>query len=800
MTSPKFSADKFASKNDLKRSFSRLTIPSIISFLFCLYIMFINSYDVIHSIVIDTANTIDVADLTSRYRFILFSSSLNGYIIIPILTIVIGVMFAFVSYYQLMRKNCVNFFFSSSIDRKTYFKNRAVASISLMAITAFIPVLCDVIMNIHYFSHTDVILYQGLLLFLEHFVNMLIGFSLMSVSMTACYTITESLVLGAGIIWFPTLMIYTVNYVAQIFLRGYEQSIGLLRSSDYDLSNILLNDFSIVNPVLFGKAIGDSRLFNNIYYACYRPTKEEYSLIVTSDAVYDYSKSGINYVLPILVWIVLSLVFIFVAKRLILTRKLENTSLHASKPSVNSFVAFEISVFAIGLSLVIGNDFEVFMKNKFALVVVALIVGFAIYFALISISRRSVKHSFKLLVPGVASVVICTVAIIICNAGAFGYATYVPKFDKIEFASVTSSYLDATGVMSDNSFYENSAFDGVNLDGRTNTYIGKFTTKEGIDEISKIQKYAYEKEVKTDDTTPEVTVVYHLKSGTDVTRTFYDTDTEIQDEILNLTETKEYKDELEFLMSSKRTDEKSSGKYSNDRGWSTNYFSSFDVENDIKYGLQNARTFLISKDAFTKTKIDNTPALRDAILKDIENVGYKKLLSSKTAPLGAINFKYDENVDDYDGNIYASDNTYYIFDSMTSTIAYLKSVGKFDALGDTSSLGKLEYVVASKTKDVMGNANIWSVIGSIFESKNINAHTYYQSTGEKFDEKAVLETYNPKNKGKKITDSAKAKELFDNSSIYSKVESDSYILLFKYDNGVYVTRYLSKENAQKYLK
>ncbi len=794
MTSPKFSADKFAAKNDLKRSFSRVIIPSLISFFLSFYILVINTYDTIIS------NT--GLELKSRFRFILFSATVNGYIVVPILMICVGVLFAFVSFYQINRKNSVNFYFSSSIDRRTYFKNRTLASVSMMALTAFVPVLCDVIMNIHYFSHADLILYQGLLLFLEHFVNMFIGFSLMSISMMACYTITESLVFGAGIIWFPTLLIYSVNYIAQTFLRGFDQSIELIRSSTYDVSNILLNKLSIVNPVLFGKALGDNRIYSNIYYASYRPAKAEYSEYFDANTpigIFDYSKTGLSYIAPIVIWLLFSVVFILIAEKLILNRKLENTALHASRPFINLFVAFEVSAFAIGDAILFGNDVEAISKNKFLLVLLALAVGFVVYYAFISISRRSIKHSPKFIIPGVATVVLGAVAVIICSAGAFGYATYAPKLDKIEYASVTSCYLDASGVISNDSFYENSAFDVTTMYLGGDAYIGKYTSKEGIEKIGEIQKSAYENEAKTKTISPTVKVFYRLKSGREITRSFNNTDIKIQNEILALTETKEYKDELEFLMSSKRAQEKSSGNYNENRNVNTNFFSSFDIESDVKYGLQNARAFLISKDAFTKTEIENTPALRDAILDDLENVGYEKILNSKTAPLGAIDLKYDDTVNNYKGNVYASDNTYYIYDCMTSTLTYLKSIGKLDALSDTSSLGNAVYVIAVKSYDLTGYDDT-SFDSTRFTGGNINTSTYLDSTGDDFSEKALLETYNPKNNGKVIKDKKKIEKLFNASSIFAKCENDSYILLFKYDNGIYLSRYLSKENAQKYLK
>ena len=106
MTSPKYSADKFAAKNDLKRSFGKLIVPSILSFLFSFYIFVINTYSTINLEYSDTAEGF-VSSATSRYRFVLFSSTMFGNIIIPIIMIAVGVLFAFVSYYQLMETDFV---------------------------------------------------------------------------------------------------------------------------------------------------------------------------------------------------------------------------------------------------------------------------------------------------------------------------------------------------------------------------------------------------------------------------------------------------------------------------------------------------------------------------------------------------------------------------------------------------------------------------------------------------------------------------------------------------------------------
>ena len=53
-------------------------------------------------------------------------------------------------------------------------------------------------------------------------------------------------------------------------------------------------------------------------------------------------------------------------------------------------------------------------------------------------------------------------------------------------------------------------------------------------------------------------------------------------------------------MSSKRADEKVSGKYDNSESFETNYFSSFDIESNNKY--EHSKEYVKGKDFFTVTK------------------------------------------------------------------------------------------------------------------------------------------------------------------------------------------------------
>ena len=298
-----------------------------------------------------------------------------------------------------------------------------------------------------------------------------------------------------------------------------------------------------------------------------------------------------------------------------------------------------------------------------------------------------------------------------------------------------------------------------------------------------------------DNSTFYVTVAYHLKNNKTVIRNYDNTNSNVMLQILDLTDSKEYKDELEFLMSSKRANETSSGNYTEKGAYNEYYFSNFSSEENAKATLTNGEAYIVANDAFTKTQIENTPELRDAILKDIEEIGYKKLLTSSKAPLGAINFKYDANVSGYDSDTLATDASYYIWDNMVNTINYIKSINKMSAFSDTSQTGEISYATVTPIKNKIYADSSFSAL-SFYKSDITNAKFYYDYFGTDLNEKNVLNTYS----GKKITDKSKISKLFNTSSIYSKCDENDYLVLFKFKNGIYLTKCMSENDAKQFVK
>lgn len=811
MTSPKSSVDKHSARYDFKRSFVRLIAPGIVSLLFSV-IYFI----IIPVATISSAGTYslslraeNIASIRKQLACALFGNTTSNFVFYGVYAVIIGVLFAFCIFFPIMRKSNVNFFFSCGIDRKTYFKNRALSSIIIMILTSAVPLIIDIIINIRYLGHADFIIHQGFFLFLEHFTYMLAGFSLMSIAMMACYTVTESLFFGAGLIWSPTLYIVSIEWLFQNFLRGYSQTATVdympLGSSSLTVTvDTLWSKLSVINPLIFGTALGSNNVRNNMYFNCLRSTASNGGVV--NDFYYDnasgnvgFEKAGMNYILPILIWLVLSVLFIFISNKLLNKRKLENTALHSSNLFVTVFVSLEFSVLVATFFMPLLSDFDVIQSSVLD-IFAGLICGIIAYFVFMSISRRKIKHGIKLVIPvGVSSIAVLVISVI-CISGGFGYSTYCPDIKDIDYATINSEYIDASGVMSTNHFNDGSLSAGTDqlyygTYEPSGAYLGKFNTKDSIDKIEKIQNYSFKNRIaKRNEPYVTVKIKYLLKNGKTVNREYTCTNSDVSLDIIELTQNSEYQKELEFLMSSKKADEKSSGTF-NSEDESQSYFAYFANENNVKNALNFGVAYVVSNDAVTKTKIENTPALRDAILKDIEKVGYKKLLTSGKIPLGAINFSYDDSVQNYDNIDYMNDATYYIWDDMVNTINYLKSINKFTAFTDLSKSGEIEYVTVTALETRLSSELSLTAL-STFESDTATPESYYEYQGSELKEADVLKTYN----GKKITDSQKAQEIFNQSSIYSLCKKDGYVVLVKFKNNTYVTKYLSKEKAQSLLK
>lgn len=699
MTSLKSSANKSAEKYDFRYSLKTLAFPAVVSFILAAVVFLLRPIMAMTGYVQRINGKIDVKETISairqNYASILTFQQWNGFIILSIFVICVGILFAFFAFLFLMRKNRINLFLSSPVGRAAMFKNRTLAAIALMSVTSLIPIAIDVIINIYVFGKAGYFIWHGILLFGEYLAYMLAGFSIMTISMIACNTIIESLFFGAGLIWMPTIAVTAIDLVSRVYLRGY--AISNLFAGNADGTG-LLSKYSIVNPIIFGKALGNYRTCYNMFAFVFRgsgltsETGGDYIAPSYLAMGQGYKWAQMNIIAPFLIWLAISALFIYAGKRLFLMRKAENAGAHATAHIPTAIFSIELSAFAgAGLISIISQSYK---TNKFG--ASPLLCGIAgmllVYYITICICKRKIKLPKKVHITALSEAAAGAAIVLVLITGFFGYSTRVPDVKDVKYATIRGGFIDVTGNEGRNDYADSFISSGSLFESYRELSLGVFSSEEDISKLIDLNKAVSK---KTDDMTGScIRIAYKLKDGSTFERYFSTTDYEASYNVLSLTDSDAYHDELEFLLSSKRAGENKSDMQriiTTEGEWSDMNYSDilglFDYsdEGTIKKLLHSCSAKLISNDLATEGEIKNTPELKDALLADMLSKDYTQRFRSSAKPLGEIVF-YDENApqtesEGYYYTDYISETIkYYIFDDMENTVAYLKSTGEYSII------------------------------------------------------------------------------------------------------------------------
>lgn len=760
MTSQKFSANNHSIRSDFKRSMKRALFPFAVSLALAVFYFILSPIYMMRLVGIDSFGKFDYDTLSAAYNALLCYSYYGAYEAIAIFAVIAGVFFAFWLYLPMMKKNSVNFYFSAPISRKDYFKNRTLAAVIMMALSVIPVLIIDVIINIRCFGNANFMIKEGLALFVVHFTYMAVGFSFMSVAMASCYTVSESLFFGSGILWLPTVLYCTFSSLVSLFLIGFQST--YLSGSRW--LSVIVNTAHF-NPLFFDM----SREENNI--------RNTYSLAQLSTAE-RYTLPSAESMIATAAWLAISALLILIAGKIIAKRKLEHTALHGKNSVVTILYAVEISLFFTQIATKIKSLNSDSAKGGAGEIILAFAVSLVTYFIIISISRRKIKHTKKYVIPAVCTSAAVAVIAVICITGGFGYSTYSPDYDKIEYATITNMYTDASGTMSYSDNTDSTVLDTGIVTYEDSFMLGKFTKKENIDVIKDIQRKAATENAADGS---EINIYYVLKNGKTIQRSYSSCDNSLQLEALKLTQSDEYKKELEFLLSSSQKNKPTSGNYNDDSLYSTYYFGYNTGEAATKETYAKGTVSLISNDLITQKSIKNTDGLRDALLKDLTAVDYAKLLTGNQNTVGALQFTYYADTD----YVWC---TFYLYPSMVNTLEYLQKSGESDVLSATCITDKTEVwavgISQQKSKlEETGYSPSPLFISSAMWGKD--SADYWYSDGVDFE-----------NLGKKITGAAAAQALCDNSSLYCVYKDDGYTLYFVTGNKIF-TKYISAESFNK---
>lgn len=659
MTSQRFSSNKQAKRYDLKRSFRQLLVPSILMLLNFLYEF-------------DYRPLTDNWDGTEYSKRAILVNLVSDYqSLLPFILILYGFLFAVVLFAPFMRKKNANFFFSSPVSRKDMYKNRAIAGVVSISAILFVTILIDVIINCVLLASDGFVIRVALVMLYESIMYSLVAFAFTSVAMCAANNLLEGIVLTGGLYFLPTGITEVIHLLSRAFLYGYSRPVLLADTvfvygyqSDY-VAPSLLQATAHIHPYLLGCKVGD-------FY------KDIFDLGYQLNDISTKESPDMNYIAPLIGWTVAFALLMFVARYLFIHRKSENLGMVSkSKP----IIAFLITEVALGISTAWIDLFSVsenMPKLARALVIVAL---FCIsWYSLYSLFTKKIKHTKSAMayfgtVAGALVVTIC-----LLGGGLFGYSNYVPEVDDIKFASINGTgilpKLDG-GYSSDDLFTTFGDGEGMAI----------FDDKADLEIFTDVNKKLIDGDRKTNNS---ITIVYELKNGKRIYRSYDYITAEGASLVPSLVDTKAYRNNLYYFWTGEGEDtlNKKTDKYNfGCEQFSNMFFLTHDRKDGIdvinlRFGVDDND---IICDDLSKEFIDE---FKNAVVADYKNMTYKDIFFSDAKELGSIGVEissYDNYPDmekAYDYGTFVADTltTVRVYPCMTNTISVLKKYNYYDEL------------------------------------------------------------------------------------------------------------------------
>jgi hypothetical protein len=315
-----------------------------------------------------------------------------------------------------------------------------------------------------------------------------------------------------------------------------------------------------------------------------------------------------------------------------------------------------------------------------------------LYLIVVSIIRRKAIHKAKTYITSIAISFVVVAVSGVLALGGFGYSTYVPDVDDVEMATISG--LPVSPVY--NALPNDISMDVFSADSYNSAKgMGIFTDEDDIEAFVNVANGLVADSDNEADC--DIRVMYRLKNGKTVYRYYSSAGADSIYNVLSLTDTKAYNDELEYLLCGNDEDselKKNIEKFDLDDSDYFDYSYEISGEKNAKKSIQGGYVGLEYSDGAYKS-IDNTYELREALAKDFKASTYNDKFKNENQPICELKFSpnYDDDSDDV--YFYGSTVSYHIYPTMTNTVNYLKSI---NAYKDSTLLAKYDVESAYVTK------------------------------------------------------------------------------------------------------
>ncbi|MCL2023773.1 MAG: hypothetical protein FWG82_05315 [Oscillospiraceae bacterium] len=353
--------------------------------------------------------------------------------VVPIIiwAFVLGALAGFLAFSFLWSKKNVNFYLSKSVTRTQIVLNRSKAAAICFAVSTLLPIAILTGLNISRIGYSHNTLLVGLLLFLGIFTSCIVGFLFAALGSITAGNIIEAGIHASAFIFAPTVFFWGIEVLLKNFLRGaWSGNIGLIGDvyvggtsiffgpSKTDITSILMKT-RFLNPImLFSRGNMENNILNMLadrYISSTDPSTKANPI--------DFWAADL---IPPILWLLLSVGVMYLGAYLLKNRLAQQAFTHGALRWATVFSGLTIlSLFFVAL---VRESYGVNMAH---IVGISLLVFTLVFLLYMLIFRRKPRESLRYLAYGAAIPLVFFLAGGVIYLGSWGYSNAIPPKDKI---------------------------------------------------------------------------------------------------------------------------------------------------------------------------------------------------------------------------------------------------------------------------------------------------------------------------------------------------------------------------------
>lgn len=568
-------------------------------------------------------------------KFILFNTlrPVDSYwpdmaVIMYITVIIAAILCAIMTFRDLSNKKTTNVYYSLGFSRSKLFSATYLAGAASVIGMVVIPFALSFITNAFAFGISKELL-SACIFVVSYLCNVsLIAYTLSVIAMT----LSGMLVEGVFFSFFLNSVSPIFTFASGMFSDGLLTGGGFVEANDYYYTSFE-NSFA-------SAFLGRLSFMNNLSHSAIEVDRLSCCLYTSDVEGLEGFLSAENWTtpkfIPLVVWSVILAGLIFLSLCLFNRKKAENIGFFASSPMLYRIFFGTLIVGFSSLGCLAGRSITKGLTWLYILIILAvcLVITTILTLILTKLSRMKFKKEVK--VFGIYSLAVILFAFIF-STGFFGYTNRIPAVEKVAKAEITKFYSSSADYNVGNSelygrdYYENT--DPISMGTFSTDDNYTFTEKADITGIQELHKGLISadnskiaqnyKETKIGG---KINVIYTLKNGKTISRSYYRITPELIDKYVN------YKGVSEGIKQSYID------KLGNMVSLALEKHSDYEIL-DEKYYTVFSRDFVSAHNV--EISDDDLYKLIAAYTMDVENLTAKELLKPSKNALGALAIRSD---------------------------------------------------------------------------------------------------------------------------------------------------------------